>query len=107
MGLPEEIGSWTELPDTDFAAVARGMGLEGERVTDPADLAAAVRRALQSETSYLIDVITDAETRMKRAIPGVIPILSDRPGETTESIEGARRDPHYNLTLRGAWPQPQ
>lgn len=107
MGHPAELGTWTELPDTEFVTIAKGMGLPGERVTEPGDFAGAVQRALASPTSYLIDVVTDPETRMKRAIPGVIPMLSDRPAEETELIEGARKDPHYELSLHGAWPRNQ
>ncbi len=38
----------------------------------------ALRRALDASGSYLIDVVTDPETRMKRAIRDVIPIITDR-----------------------------
>ncbi len=47
--------SWTEaLPD--FVAVARGFGWQAERVTDPADLEAALARCLASPGAYFLDV---------------------------------------------------
>ena len=104
LGLPEELGEFTELPPTDFVGIATSMGLAGERVTDPADLPAAVRRALASDCGYVIDVVTDPETRMKRAIPGVIPILSDRPIHA-DDVNTTRRQLHYNLSLSGSWPR--
>src|SRR3546814_1676809 len=73
---------WVDLPETtDFVALAKAQGVDGERVTDPNDLEAAFKRALESEGSYIVDVFTDPETRIRRAIRDVIPILSDRRSE--------------------------
>ena len=89
---------WVDLPETtDFVALAKALGVDGERVTDPADVAAALQRAIASEGSYIIDVITDPETRIRRAIRDVIPILSDRKPE-----QGA--DSHFSPPLQGGWP---
>lgn len=38
----------TELADSDYAGLARSLGAHGERVTDPADLETAIRRALEN-----------------------------------------------------------
>ena len=46
----------TELADSDYAAMARGLGLHAERVSDPDDLAGAVVRAL-AQAPALIDVV--------------------------------------------------
>ena len=89
---------WVDLPETtDFVALAKSLGVEGERVTDPNDLEAALKRAMESEGSYVVDVWTDPETRIRRAIRDVIPILSDRKPE-----QGADR--HISPPLAGSWP---
>jgi acetolactate synthase-1/2/3 large subunit len=74
-------------------------------VETPDGLRPAVRRALAAPGSYLIDVKTDPETRMKRAIPGVVPNLFDRSPAENSALDAARRRPHYHLTLDNAWPQ--
>jgi acetolactate synthase I/II/III large subunit len=88
---------WVDLPDTDFVGLAKALGVEGERVTDSADVEAALQRAVAAEGSYLIDVVTDPETRIKRAIKDVIPIVTDRKPE-----QGA--DAHFAPPLLGSWP---
>jgi acetolactate synthase-1/2/3 large subunit len=89
---------WVDLPSTtDFVALSKALGVNGERVTDADDIVPALRRAFESETSYLIDVFTDPETRIKRALKDVIPILSDRKPQ-----QGA--DKHFAPPLQGAWP---
>ncbi|MEO5878097.1 MAG: thiamine pyrophosphate-dependent enzyme [Streptosporangiaceae bacterium] len=57
-GLPE---FGTTLANPDLAEVARAMGLGGIRVTDPADLEAAVGRALATPGPVLVDVLTNPE----------------------------------------------
>lgn len=89
-GVPN---SWADLPETtDFAAVARGFGIEAERVESPEELAPAIRRALAAEESYLLDVRTDPEMRLVRAVQGMIPIVGDRTpksGHLADVIEGS------------------
>lgn len=48
-----------DLPGLDLTLVARGLGCEGETVEKPEDLHAAVERALDSGSPYLLDVIVD------------------------------------------------
>jgi thiamine pyrophosphate-dependent acetolactate synthase large subunit-like protein len=48
--------------DVDFAALARVLGAHGERVTAPADVLPAVRRALESGRPAVVDVVIDADT---------------------------------------------
>ncbi|WP_176593230.1 thiamine pyrophosphate-binding protein [Sphingobium sp. EM0848] len=89
---------WVDLPEsTDFVALAKAQGVDGERVTDPADLPAALERAMAAEGSYLLDVWTDPDTRIRRAIRDVIPILSDRKPQ-----QGAGA--HMGPPLEGSWP---
>ncbi|WDF75164.1 thiamine pyrophosphate-binding protein [Novosphingobium sp. KACC 22771] len=49
------------LPGLDYAVIARGMGVAGQRVTDPADLRGAIKRALDVVSRgepALIDVVS-------------------------------------------------
>ncbi|MFF0558603.1 thiamine pyrophosphate-dependent enzyme [Streptomyces sp. NPDC004266] len=63
-GLPE---FGTVLDNPDFAALAEAIGIRGIRVTDPAELDEAVRRALADPGPVLLDVVTNpAEV----AVPG-------------------------------------
>lgn len=48
----------TTMMDTDFAAVARAFGCNGIRVTDPAQLEPALREALASNRTTVVDVVT-------------------------------------------------
>jgi acetolactate synthase-1/2/3 large subunit len=48
-------------PRTDFAAIARGCGVDSRSVTDPAEVHEAIRWALASEGPVLLDVLTDPE----------------------------------------------
>jgi len=50
----------TELAYSDYAAMARGLGAHGERVTDPEDLPAALARALENAPA-LIDVVVSRD----------------------------------------------
>lgn len=59
-GRPEEIYGIT---DTDFAAIARQIGATGIRVTDPAQLDAALVEALAATGPVVIDVVTDTDSR--------------------------------------------
>ena len=45
----------------DFVALAKSLGVDGEKVTNAGDIAGALQRALAAEGSYLIDVVTDPE----------------------------------------------
>lgn len=51
----------TELPSTDFAALARAMGATGERVTRAEDLGPALDRLLAAPGPYVLDVLIDPD----------------------------------------------
>ena len=51
----------TVLGDFDHAAIARGMGCEGVRVTDPARLGEALQAACRSTRPTVIDVMTSLD----------------------------------------------
>lgn len=48
-----------DIPDTDFALLARAVGADGERVTGEAGLDAALSRAMAAPGPYVVDVRTD------------------------------------------------
>jgi acetolactate synthase-1/2/3 large subunit len=48
---------------TNFADVARVFGLSGIRVEEPADIAPALREALASDETMIVDVATDIDAR--------------------------------------------
>lgn len=84
---------WVDLPQTtDFVAVAKGMGVDGERVESPEELVPAIQRALEAEGSYVLDVHTEPGLRIMRALSGIIPIVGDRTpkkGHLADVIEGS------------------
>ncbi|MGM7679379.1 thiamine pyrophosphate-binding protein [Microbacterium sp. A94] len=96
---------WVENPKgTDFVELGKSLGIAGERVEDPSMLSAAYARALESDTTYLIDVITDPDTRLKRSVKDVIPIHSDRhPAQLTSRATATTN--HYGFPLDGVWPR--
>jgi acetolactate synthase-1/2/3 large subunit len=47
---------------TDYAAIARGFGLRGVRVDDPADVEPVLREALRSECPTFVDIVSECET---------------------------------------------
>ncbi|MFH9553021.1 thiamine pyrophosphate-dependent enzyme [Streptomyces sp. NPDC017435] len=67
-GLPE---FGTVLDNPDFAAVAEAMGIPGIRVTDPAELEGAVRRAFGTPGPVLLDVLTNPDEIAVPAKPTV------------------------------------
>ncbi|MGV0593026.1 thiamine pyrophosphate-dependent enzyme [Mycolicibacterium porcinum] len=59
-----EYAVWqTSLHNPDFAAFARNCGAHGVRVTDPADLTAAITGALDHPGPALVEVVTDPRSR--------------------------------------------
>lgn len=63
-------GSYRECDflDIDFSAVARALGCGGEKVKQPGDLAAALRRGLDHAGPYLVDAVIDPE--IAAPVPG-------------------------------------
>ena len=58
-------------PGTRYDEVVRALGGAGELVTEPDDIAPALRRAFDSATPYLINVITDISAAYPRTTTGV------------------------------------
>jgi thiamine pyrophosphate-dependent acetolactate synthase large subunit-like protein len=46
-------------PDLDFVGLARALGVPGQRVAQPADIAPAIETMLEHDGPYLIDLILD------------------------------------------------
>lgn len=67
-GLPE---FGTVLDNPDFAAVAESMGITGIRVTEPADVEDAVRRAFRTPGPVLLDVLSNPDEIAVPAKPTV------------------------------------
>ena len=55
-GLPD---SQTDMPNTDFAAVAESMGMKGFSAHTPGEVATAVERALTTDGPALVNIFTD------------------------------------------------
>lgn len=63
-GDPDDINAFRSV---DFAAIARGFGADGIRVTRAADIASALQRAIASDRVTVVDVVTDPEPRAPEA----------------------------------------
>jgi acetolactate synthase I/II/III large subunit len=58
-------------PETRYDEVVRALGGAGELVTEPGQLAAALRRAFDSAVPYLVNVVTDVRAEYPRSTTGV------------------------------------
>ena len=63
------------LLSTDFAALARSMGVEGARVERPGDIEGAVEAAIRTNRPYLVEVVVDREIRPVGTGTWVLPPL--------------------------------
>ncbi|MBE9004257.1 scytonemin biosynthesis protein ScyA [Fortiea sp. LEGE XX443] len=54
-------GADAEIPPTNFAMIARGMGAEGVGVLRESDLEAALKQAIASQVPFVVDVIIDPD----------------------------------------------
>lgn len=59
MALQGFKGVDTDIPEADFAMIARGMGAEAIRVERESDVEAALEKAMASTVPFVIDVIID------------------------------------------------
>lgn len=53
----------TEIPQTDFVMLARGMGADGIRVETESEVQAALEKALASPVPFVVDVVIDPTQR--------------------------------------------
>ena len=58
-------------PETRYDQVVSALGGAGELVTEPGQIAPALRRAFDSSTPYLVNVLTDVQAEYPRTTTGV------------------------------------
>jgi acetolactate synthase-1/2/3 large subunit len=82
---------WTDLPETDYTAVAQGMGVPGERVEKADELAPAIRRAIAADGPYFIEVMTAASTMhlFLAEWPDPDPRTTRKAGHADRSVDGS------------------
>ncbi len=85
-GLPE---FGTKLDNPDLAAVAAAMGLDAVRVTDPAQVGAAVQQALASRRPALVDIITNPDEVAVPPKPKLAQAWGFAIAKSKETIESA------------------
>ena len=57
--------------DTRYDRIAQAMGGDGETVSDPAELPAALARGIDARTTYVVNVLLDPEVAYPRKTTGV------------------------------------
>ncbi len=80
----------TTLDHSDYAAMACAFGAHGERVEDPADLAAAIRRGLKNAPA-VIDVVTSQDAVSSDATKGLGFVPNYQPLTAWDDAERRRR----------------
>ncbi|MCG6904482.1 MAG: thiamine pyrophosphate-binding protein [Rhodobacter sp.] len=80
----------TTLRHSDYAGMARAMGLHGERVEDPADLKDAIARALQNAPA-VVDVVTSQDAVSSDAKKGLGFVPDYQPLTVWDDAERKRR----------------
>lgn len=80
----------TVLRHSDYAGMAKALGLHGERIEDPADLPAALRRALDNAPA-LIDVVTSQTAVSSDARKGLGFVPDYQPLTAWDDAERKRR----------------
>ena len=80
----------TTLAYSDYAAMAQALGAHGERVEDPADLDAAIRRALANAPA-VVDVVTSRDAVSSDATKGLSVVPDFQPLTAWDEAERRRR----------------
>ena len=81
----------TTLRHSDYAGMARALGLHAERVEDPAELAGALRRALDNAPS-VVDVVTSQTVVSSDAKKGLGFVPDFQPLTAWDEAERKRRE---------------
>jgi acetolactate synthase-1/2/3 large subunit len=87
------ITHWTNFPETDYTAIANGFGVPAERIEKADALAPAIRRAIDADGPYFIEVVTSAST-LHLLLTG----WPDPDPKTT------RKSGHGDRYVEGSWP---
>jgi acetolactate synthase I/II/III large subunit len=82
----------TTLRHSDYAAMARALGLHGERVEKPEDLGPAMQRALENMPA-LVDVVTSQTVLSSDAQKGLGFVPDYQALTTWDEAERKRRQP--------------
>src|SRR5688500_9569532 len=61
--------SFVDIQSPDFVMVAKGYGISGEKVTERTDLKNAIKRMLDHEGSYLLEVMVGKENNVFPMVP--------------------------------------
>ncbi|MEM9672902.1 MAG: biosynthetic-type acetolactate synthase large subunit [Bacteroidota bacterium] len=61
--------SFVELANPDFITIAKGFGIEGHQCNHADDLAASIDKLINSEQSYLLEVMVEKEANVFPMVP--------------------------------------
>ncbi|GAA0541599.1 biosynthetic-type acetolactate synthase large subunit [Chitinophaga japonensis] len=70
--------SSTEMINPDFVQIAKGFYVPGRKVTDRAEISAAVDEMLQHKGAYLLEVVVEKEDNVFPMVPAGAPIANIR-----------------------------
>ncbi|TWW01097.1 biosynthetic-type acetolactate synthase large subunit [Chitinophaga pinensis] len=70
--------SSTEMTNPDFVQIAKGFFIPGKKVTDRADIAAAVDEMVSHKGAYLLEVVVEKEDNVFPMVPSGQPIANIR-----------------------------
>lgn len=80
--------SSTELPEVGFARIAEAYGIAGETVTEAGAVREAIRRMIDHQGPYLLDVRVEREENVFPMVPAGAAISEMIVGQHTEHEEG-------------------
>lgn len=70
--------SSTEMTNPDFVQIAKGFYIPGKKVTDRADIVAAVDEMISHDGAYLLEVVVEKEDNVFPMVPAGAPIAHIR-----------------------------
>jgi acetolactate synthase-1/2/3 large subunit len=70
--------SSTEMVNPDFVQIAKGFYIPGKKVTDRADIVAAVDEMIAHDGAYLLEVVVEKEDNVFPMVPAGAPIANIR-----------------------------
>lgn len=70
--------SSTEMTNPDFVQIAKGFYIPGKKVTDRADIVAAVDEMISHDGAYLLEVVVEKEDNVFPMVPAGAPIANIR-----------------------------
>lgn len=70
--------SSTEMTNPDFVQIAKGFYIPGKKVTDRADIVAAIDEMISHDGAYLLEVVVEKEDNVFPMVPAGAPIANIR-----------------------------